>query len=86
MLANLAAPAITSLLQQSLLPPTLQPTISDMTKSGSKYTKPPTQRRTAKAATKLVAVKQAAQRPTHASRAVIRRVVRSVAAAQEANA
>ena len=36
---------------------------------------------------KLVTVKKAVQRPTHASRAVIRRVVRSVAAAsQGANA
>jgi transposase-like protein len=57
-----------------------------MTKTGSKYGKTTSGRRTAKAAAKVVAVKKAAQRPTHASRAMIRRVVRSVAASQGANA
>ena len=57
-----------------------------MTKTGSKYRKTTSGRRTAKAAAKVVAVKKAAQRPTHASRAMIRRVVRSVAASQGANA
>lgn len=56
-----------------------------MAKNGSKRTKATTPRRTEKAAMTLVAVKQAAQRPTHTSRAAIRRVVRSIAAAQEAN-
>ena len=57
-----------------------------MTKAANKSTKTMSHRKTAKAAPKLVAVKQAAQRPTHASRAAIRRVVRAVAASQEANA
>ena len=57
-----------------------------MTKTAGKHLKTTSGARTDKAAAKVVAVKRAVQRPTHASRAVIRRVVRSVAAAQEANA
>jgi hypothetical protein len=57
-----------------------------MRKIGSKSAKTTSSRRTAKAPEKLVAVKKAAQRPTHASRAMIRRVVRSVTASPRANA
>lgn len=57
-----------------------------MSKAMSKPGKATAGRQTAKPAAKLVAVKKAAQRPTHASRATIRSVVRSVDAAQKANA
>jgi hypothetical protein len=56
-----------------------------MSKTGNKYAVSTSGRRTVTKAApaKLVAVKKAAQRPTHATRAVIRRVVRSVAAASK---
>lgn len=65
-----------------------QPTIRSMKKPPTKLAQSRSGRRMAAKATppKLVAVKKAAQRPTHATRAVIRRVVRSKAASQGANA
>jgi hypothetical protein len=56
--------------------------ICDMKKSPTTHRTIASARRTASkaASEKLVVVKKAAQRPTHASRAVIRRAVRAVAA------
>jgi hypothetical protein len=66
-----------------------KPTIRDMKKSGTKYTTNASGRRKAATAVpkKLVAVRKAAQKPTHASRAAIRRAIRAVAGEwREANA
>jgi len=57
-----------------------------MMKSALKYTKTTSHLRIADATAKIVDVKKAAQRPTHASLAVIVKRVRSVAASREASA